>query len=150
MHVNVIASASGQWLKLVALGQMSSVAHRRRNGDRAPYWMRDFNIDAMGVAWKESRQISVVPLLALRRWWGCEHHSKANARLTLTSWLLVTQSVLLTDLAAQCPMPMGIEFADRGPSQSGANGERQSKLSTSKNLSILTSLPINEINIRIV
>ena len=31
---------------------------------------------------------------------------------------------------------------DRGPSQSGANGERQSKLSTSKNLSILTSLPI--------
>ena len=28
----VIASASGQWLKLVALGQMSSVAHRRRNG----------------------------------------------------------------------------------------------------------------------
>ena len=32
MHVNVKASASGQWLKLVALGQMSSVAHRRRNG----------------------------------------------------------------------------------------------------------------------
>ena len=25
--------------------------------------MRDFNIDAMGVAWKESRQISVVPSL---------------------------------------------------------------------------------------
>ena len=57
----MIAPASGQWLKLVALGQMSSVAHRRRNGDRAPYSMRDFNIDAMGVAWKESRQISVVP-----------------------------------------------------------------------------------------
>ena len=45
---------------------------------------------------------------------------------------------------------MGIESPDRGPSQSGANGERQSKLSASKNLSILTSLLINEINIRIV
>ena len=153
MHVTVIASASGQWPKLVALGQMLSVVHRRRNGKpghRAPYRMRDFNIDAMGVAWKESRQISVVPLLALRCWWGCEHHSEANARLALTSSLLVTQSVLLTDLAAQCAMPTGIESADRGPSQSGASGERQSKLSTSKNLSILTSLLINEINIRIV
>ena len=135
MHVNVIAWASGQWLKLVALGQISSVVHRRRNGKpghRAPYWMRDFNIDAMGVAWKESRQISVVPLLALRGWCGCEHHSEANAGLTLISWLLVTQSVLLTDLAAQCAMPTGIESADRGPSQSGTNGERQSKLSTNK------------------
>ena len=47
-------------------------------------------------------------------------------------------------------MPMGIESADRGSSQSGANGERQSKLSTSKNFSILMSLFINEINIRIV
>ena len=72
------------------------------------------------------------------------------ARLAPTSGLLVTQSVLLTDLAAQCARPMGIESADRGPSQSGANGERQSKHSTSKNLSILTSLLINEINIRIV
>ena len=45
---------------------------------------------------------------------------------------------------------MGIESADRGPSQSGANGERQSKLSTGKKLSILTSLLINEINTRIV
>ena len=62
----------------------------------------------------------------------------------------MTQSVLLTDLAAQCAMPTGIESADGGPSQSGASGERQSKLSTSKNLSILTSLLINEINIRIV
>ena len=62
----------------------------------------------------------------------------------------VTQSVLLTDLAAQCAMPLGSESADRGPSQSGANSERQIKLSTSKNLSILTSLPINEINIGIV
>ena len=58
MHVNVIASASGQWLKLVALGQMSSVAHRPaeqglHRGTVPPIECEMFNIDAMGVAWKE-------------------------------------------------------------------------------------------------